>query len=104
MAAAAITPRSFDTAFIPASLPGVSFIHPPVILFDTILNHGCESVAMRRCPSGRVGDPPPHKQVIAAKPAFRAGSAAWRSATGFLVAPSTSSLRAERRRTPGVPP
>ncbi len=26
MAAAAITPRSFDTAFIPASLPGVIFM------------------------------------------------------------------------------
>jgi hypothetical protein len=30
MAAAAITPRWFDTAFNPDSFPGVSFIHPPL--------------------------------------------------------------------------
>src|SRR5277367_2470305 len=42
MAAAAMTPRSFDTAFIPASLPGVSFIHPPVrSMRQVILNYGC---------------------------------------------------------------
>src|SRR5271155_3995246 len=44
IAAAAITPRSFDTAFRPASLPGVSFIKPPIAvtiiaLRPDILNH-----------------------------------------------------------------
>jgi hypothetical protein len=46
MAAAAITPRASDTAFSPASFPGVNFdictYSPEVILCGAILHTGCE--------------------------------------------------------------
>src|SRR5260370_42418043 len=45
IAAAAITPRSFDTAFIPESLPVAIFINPPIqAIREDILNHSpCRS-------------------------------------------------------------
>src|SRR5271170_131540 len=124
MAAAAITPRSFDTAFIPASLPGVSFINPPNSAIAT--DNSKPQTLPRAHPPRKHRATEEFKRwaelglyrfkvflrasvspwwvlgLTAAEPAFPANSAAWRSATGCLAAPSPSSSPVERRRTPGA--